>query len=132
MPRTLITITWSPVFRWGVYIGLCLPLRSRATLAARRPSVCPLASIRYQLGFKSDSRAVYVFDWFTSVVHRDLHQPKRRGGTQSGRVAGQQVVEPIQWTDPAADLEQGHRAPHHHVGTEPAVQCSRQLRHWEA
>src|SRR5438445_8380762 len=47
--RALITTTWSPVSMNGVYCGLSLPARTRATRAARRPRVCPEASTTYHL-----------------------------------------------------------------------------------
>src|SRR6516225_998710 len=40
----LITITWSPESRYGVNDGLSLPIRTRATLVARRPSTLSVAS----------------------------------------------------------------------------------------
>src|ERR1039458_1277887 len=48
MSRALITITCSPVLMCCVNWGRCLPRRTRAMFAARRPSVCPRASTRNQ------------------------------------------------------------------------------------
>ena len=42
----LITITWSPVSRKGVQVGLFLPDRTSATAVLRRPTVMPAASTR--------------------------------------------------------------------------------------
>jgi hypothetical protein len=41
-----------------VYIGLCFPRKSFATLAASRPSVWPLASMMYQLAVISEGLAL--------------------------------------------------------------------------
>src|SRR5579862_8637496 len=56
----LITMTWSPVSKNGVYRGFSLPMRMRATCEARRPSVCPLASTTYHLRTISPSLGKYV------------------------------------------------------------------------
>src|SRR5271169_1475754 len=45
----LITMTWSPVSRKGVYLGLSLPERMRATRVASRPSVWSSASMTNHL-----------------------------------------------------------------------------------
>src|SRR5215470_14659065 len=45
----LMTITWSPMSRNGVYPGFSLPERIRATREASRPRVCPEASTTYHL-----------------------------------------------------------------------------------
>src|SRR5260370_424927 len=57
----LITTTWSPVFRCGVNVGLCLPRRILATLLARRPSTWSVASTTNQSPFRSAAFAVHVF-----------------------------------------------------------------------
>src|SRR4029077_12771114 len=44
----LITTTWSPESRYGVKVGLSLPISMRATLVARRPSTTPVASTTNQ------------------------------------------------------------------------------------
>src|SRR5215471_20220039 len=45
----LITITWSPTSRNGVYLRFSLPERMRATRDASRPNVWPDASTTYHL-----------------------------------------------------------------------------------
>ena len=50
----LITITLSPQSTCGVKLGLCLPLKSIATLEAKRPKVCPSASTKTHSLFAVD------------------------------------------------------------------------------
>src|SRR5713226_10077821 len=57
----LITITKSPLCRWGVNVGLCLPRKICAICEAKRPNICPSASITYHWGFRSAALALYVF-----------------------------------------------------------------------
>src|SRR5438132_7479885 len=56
-----MTTTWSPEFRCGVKVGLCLPRRIAATPEARRPSTWSVASTTYQSLFRSAAFAVHVF-----------------------------------------------------------------------
>src|SRR2546421_849954 len=56
-----MTTTWSPLFRWGVYVGLCLPRRIAATPEARRPSTWSVASTTNHSLFRSAAFAVHVF-----------------------------------------------------------------------
>src|SRR5690348_17759162 len=56
-----MTTTWSPLFRCGVNVGLCLPRRIAATPDARRPRTWSVASTTYQSLFKSAAFAVHVF-----------------------------------------------------------------------
>src|SRR5882724_10770512 len=44
----LITTTWSPESRYGVKLGLSLPISTRATLVARRPNTTFVASTTNQ------------------------------------------------------------------------------------
>src|SRR5688572_29002369 len=48
-----MTMTWSPMSMKGVYLGLFLPERMRATSVASRPTVCPAASTTYHLRFSA-------------------------------------------------------------------------------
>src|SRR5581483_9277413 len=55
-----MTMTLSPVSRWGVNTGLCLPRMIRATSVARRPRTMPSASTTNHLCSTSAGRAEYV------------------------------------------------------------------------
>src|SRR5256885_14955437 len=44
----LITTTWSPESRYGVKLGLSLPIKTRATFVARRPKTWLVASTTNQ------------------------------------------------------------------------------------
>src|SRR6266851_849403 len=68
----LITTTWSPVFRCGVNVGLCLPRRILATLLARRPRTWSVASTTNQSLFKSAAFAVHVFCLLTRSPSKSL------------------------------------------------------------
>src|SRR5919109_2921529 len=70
----LMTTTWSPVLTCGAYVGLCLPLRSLATLLARRPSVRPVASTTYQSPLRSLRRGVQVLNFVVMLGPRSVHQ----------------------------------------------------------
>src|ERR1044072_9524626 len=48
-----MTMTGSPGSRKGVYCGLFLPVSTRATSVARRPTVWPAASTTYHLRFSA-------------------------------------------------------------------------------
>src|SRR5438105_2232926 len=110
-------MTWSPVFRCGVYIGLCLPRSTFATLAASRPNVWPLASTMYQLAVISDGLALYVFpgSGISLVLHRNLHQPLRRGKAQTNCRALEQRVDPLQRPATATHVHQRAGDPAHHA-----------------
>src|SRR5215831_3542276 len=56
----LITTTWSPVPRNGVYFGHSFPIRMRATCDASRPSAWPEASTTYHLRATSPALGKYV------------------------------------------------------------------------
>src|SRR5205807_1869505 len=93
----LITTTWSPLFRLGVNVGLCLPRRIAATPDARRPSTWSVASTTYQSLFRSAAFAVHVFCLLiVSVSMRALcarrsvnhfHQCQTPGGGGARRLA---------------------------------------------
>src|SRR5436190_3695589 len=57
----LTTTTWSPVSRNGVYVGLFLPMRTRAAWAAMRPRTLPSASITCQVRTTSFLDGTWVF-----------------------------------------------------------------------
>src|SRR5262249_47187264 len=83
----LITITWSPEFRCGVYVGLCLPFRIFATLDARRPSTRSVASTTNHSLFRSAAFAVQVFCFANSSslvnhFHQGETARRRRPGGQ--------------------------------------------------
>src|SRR5713101_9780259 len=83
----LITTTWSPVFRCGVNVGLCLPRRILATLLARRPSTWSVASTTNQSLFKSAAFAVHVFCLVTGSLVNHFHQRQAPGGGRLWRQA---------------------------------------------
>src|SRR5918996_1154541 len=56
----LTITTWSPVSRWGVKLGLCLPRSRRATSLASRPSTRPSASTTHQARWISEAFGLYV------------------------------------------------------------------------
>src|ERR1700737_1737012 len=116
IPLTLTTMTWSPVFRCGVYIGLCLPRSTFATLAASRPRVRPLASTMYQPAVISDGLALYVLPGMGIglVLHRDLHQPVGWREAQSRRRPAEQGVDPFHRLAPPTHVHprRGAPAPH--------------------
>src|SRR5258708_8710222 len=68
----LITTTCSPVFRCGVYVGLCLPRRTLATPEARRPRTWSVASTTNQSDFSSAAFAVHVFCFLICFVSGSL------------------------------------------------------------
>src|SRR5258708_40314795 len=71
----LITTTCSPVFRCGVYVGLCLPRRTLATPEARRPGTWSVASTTNQSDFSSAAFAVHVFRFLICFVSGSLLNP---------------------------------------------------------
>src|SRR6266851_2921665 len=75
----LITTTWSPVFRCGVNVGLCLPRRIFATELARRPSTWSVASTTNQSPFRSAAFAVHVFCLLTGSLVNHFHQCQTPG-----------------------------------------------------
>src|SRR3990172_11207384 len=84
----LRTITWSPVSRCWVYVGLCLPERTRATCVARRPSVWPVASTTNQRRSISLSRAVKVLAFIVPRLLRCFAPLAVRGRRDGGTVPG--------------------------------------------
>src|SRR6266496_641811 len=56
----LITTTWSPVSRNGVYLGFSLPIKMRAICEATRPRALPEASTTYHLRAISPALGKYV------------------------------------------------------------------------
>src|SRR5260370_5369417 len=57
----LTITTGSPVSRFGVNVGLCLPRRVRAACVATRPSTAPSASLARQCRWISLPFALFVF-----------------------------------------------------------------------
>src|SRR5438093_9019369 len=76
----LITTTWSPVSRNGVYLGLSLPMRMRATCEARRPRALPDASTTYHLRAISPALGKYV-DMLISQKMKTERRPLSIPGT---------------------------------------------------
>src|SRR5260370_18118806 len=76
----LITTTWSPVFKCGVNVGLCLPRKILATLLARRPSTWSVASTTNQSPFRSAAFAVHVFCLLIRCLVNHFHQCQAPGG----------------------------------------------------
>src|SRR2546423_515223 len=106
-----MTTRWSPVFRWGVYVGLCLPRRIAATPEARRPSTWSVASTTNHSLFRSAAFAVHVFclliSLFLGFLVNHFHQSQPTGGGRGpGPGAG------------ARSSEHGSRRPRHRP-TEP-------------
>src|SRR5215467_8509705 len=66
----LMTTTKSPLCKWGVKVGLCLPRKICAIWDAKRPSTCPSASIMYHCGSNSAALALYVFFILLLQTHR--------------------------------------------------------------
>src|SRR5260370_4262473 len=83
----LITTTWSPVFRCGVNVGLCLPRKILATLLARRPSTWSVASTTNQSPFRSAAFAVHVFCLLIRCLVNHFHQCQAPGGGRLRRQA---------------------------------------------
>src|SRR5438445_2075600 len=80
-----MTTTWSPEFRCGVKVGLCLPRRIAATPEARRPKTWSVASTTYQSLFRSAAFAVHVFCLLNLnflVNHFHQSQPACGGGAR--------------------------------------------------
>src|SRR6266849_6412979 len=109
--EALITTTWSPVFRCGVKVGLCLPRRIAATPDARRPRTWSVASTTYQSLFKSAAFAVHVFCLLISgflVYH--FHQCQPPGGGRARRLPAvarpEDLSHPLRRTPGAAHLGQ--------------------------
>src|SRR2546430_14057228 len=91
-----MTTTRSPVFRWGVYVGLCLPRRIAATPEARRPSTWSVASTTNHSLFRSAAFAVHVFCLLklgSSVNH--FHQCQAPGGSRARRLAAVALSEDL-------------------------------------
>src|SRR2546430_11458330 len=80
-----MTTTRSPVFRWGVYVGLCLPRRIAATPEARRPSTWSVASTTNHSLFRSAACAVHVFCLLIGSSVNHFHQRQPPGGSRAGR-----------------------------------------------
>src|SRR2546430_13377591 len=80
-----MTTTRSPVFRWGVYVGLCLPRRIAATPEARRPSTWSVASTTNHSLFRSAAFAVHVFCLLIGSSVNHFHQRQPTGGSPAGR-----------------------------------------------
>src|SRR5438445_270556 len=86
-----MTTTWSPEFRCGVKVGLCLPRRIAATPEARRPSTWSVASTTNHSLFRSAAFAVHVFCLLISLLLGFLvnhfHQSQPAGGSRARRLA---------------------------------------------
>src|SRR5260370_8517402 len=87
----LITTTWSPVFRCGVKVGLCLPRRILATLLARRPRTWSVASTTNQSLLRSAAFAVHVFCLlilsFSGSLVNHFHQRQAARRSSLGRLS---------------------------------------------
>ena len=62
----LTTMTKSPLSKWSAKVGFPFPMSSPETFVARRPKVCPSASITYQRRSISAARGVQVFSFMTA------------------------------------------------------------------
>src|SRR6476661_3884663 len=76
----LITTTWSPVSRNGVYFGFSLPIKMRATCDATRPRARPEASTTYHLRAISPALGKYV-DMLISQKMKTERRPLSIPGT---------------------------------------------------
>src|SRR5712691_2652472 len=117
----LITTTWSPLFRCGVNVGLCLPRRILATLLARRPKTWSVASTTNQSLFRSAAFAVHVFCLlivFASSSVNHFHQRQPPGWSRARRPAAsprpEDLPHPCGRPLPAAHLGQRARDAAHH------------------
>src|SRR5438132_5615147 len=113
-----MTTTWSPEFRCGVKVGLCLPRRIAATPEARRPSTWSVASTTNQSLFRSAAFAVHVFCLLigSSVNHFHQRQPSSRSRARCPAPVSrpEDLARPCRWLLAAAHLGQSARdAPHH-------------------
>src|SRR5438094_4980632 len=77
----LITTTWSPESRYGVKLGLSLPIRMRATLVARRPKTWLVASTTNQFAptfsaSASSPFATYVLIAISHTFHVRSHSDR--------------------------------------------------------
>src|SRR5579864_5473137 len=110
----LITTTWSPVFRCGVNVGLCLPRRIFATPDARRPRTWSVASTTNQSPFRSAAFAVHVFCLLISCPEGSLvnhfHQRQAAGRGRARRPAAvarpKDLPHPLRRSPAQADLRQ--------------------------
>src|SRR5260370_30695035 len=107
-----MTTTWSPLFRWGVKVGLCLPRRIAATPDARRPRTWSVASTTYHSDFRSAVLAVHVFCLLTSSSVNHFHQCQPPGGSCPRRPAAVPRVEdrPHPFRGPFVPPHLGERA----------------------
>src|SRR5438445_7653336 len=106
-----MTTTWSPVFRCGVNVGLCLPRRILATLLARRPRTWSVASTTNQSPFRSAAFAVHVFCLLISscsVNHFHQGEPPGRGcfRRQAPVFGSEHLAHRLRWLAPSAHLRQ--------------------------
>src|SRR5438445_10372658 len=93
-----MTTTWSPEFRCGVKVGLCLPRRIAATPDARRPRTWSVASTTYQSLFRSAAFAVHVFCLlisFSSFLVNHFHQGQPSRGRGARRLAAVARLEDV-------------------------------------
>src|SRR3954462_672019 len=89
-----MTMTWSPVSRKGVYCGLFLPISTRATSVARRPTVWPSASTMYHLRFSASPSPlgkyvdIRISLSILSVYNANEQNTKRPFGCQAATAEG--------------------------------------------
>src|SRR2546429_759517 len=121
----LMTTTWSPVFRCGVYVGLCLPRRIAATPDARRPRTWSVASTTNQSLFRSAAFAVHVFCLlisFASSSVNHFHQRQPPSWSRARRPAAiprpEDLPHPLVRPLSAAHLGQRARDAAHHAAQE--------------
>src|SRR5438445_10518874 len=118
-----MTTTWSPVFRCGVYVGLCFPRRIAATPEARRPSTWSVASTTNHSLFRSAAFAVHVFCLLISLLLGFLvnhfHQSQPAGGSRARRLAAvprsKELSHPHRRPLSTAHLSQRARDAAHHA-----------------
>src|SRR5260370_21598214 len=121
----LTMTTGSPVSRFGVKVGLCLPRRVRAACVATRPSTAPWASMTRQCRSISLPFALFVFavvpaiSLFSlvlvpfasslSVFHVGQTQALRRRARRGQRAVlrPDDLAEPLDADLPASHPEQG-------------------------
>src|SRR5256714_7379275 len=69
--------TWSPQSTCGVKLGLCLPRRMLATIAARRPTTRPSASTRCHF-FSTSAGLADLVVFISAFIARNLFEREKR------------------------------------------------------